>query len=103
MKPSSNITDPTRQPLCGQLCQLGALVAAAAIAVVWWLAPVSTDLDDVELLSAIALLGFGVILTGMTADYLAGSTAVSDQGPLSLHRLVPAVILRSLRKPQHQR
>lgn len=104
MKRASNVTDTTRQqPLCGQLCQLGALAAAVAIAVVWWLAPVSTELDDVELLSAIALLGFAVVLTGMAADHLASTTAVSGRGPLSLRRLLPAIALRSRRKPQHQR
>lgn len=104
MKRTSTTTDTTRElPLCGRLCQLGALVAAAAVAVAWWLAPVSTDLDDVELLSAIALLGFAVVLAGIVADHFGGSTAVSDHGPLSLRRLVPAVILRSRRRPQHQR
>ena len=94
MKRTNNVTDMTRQrqPLCGQLCQLGALAAAAAIAAAWWLAPVSTELDEVELLSAIALLGFAVVLTGMAADHLAGSAAVSDHGPLSLRRLVPAAL-----------
>lgn len=105
MKSTSNITVTTRQPLCGRLCQLGALAAAVAIAAVWWLAPVSTDMDDIELLSAIALLGFAVVFTGMAADHLAGSTPLADHGPLSLslRRLVPAVVLRSWRKPHHQR
>lgn len=102
MKDLSDTTASTPHPLSGRLCQLGALAAAAAIAVVWWLAPVSTDLDDIELLSAIALLGFAVVLTGMAADHLAGNTPVLDQGPLSLRRLVPAVVLRSRRRPQHQ-
>lgn len=104
MKQPNRTTDSTPQPLCGRLCQLGALVAAAAIAAAWWLAPVNADLDDVELLSAIAVLGFCIVLTGMAADRLTAATArprmSGDYGPSQ--RLLPAVASRSRRQVRHQ-
>jgi len=104
MKQLSPITDSKPQPLCGRLCQLGALAAAAAIALAWWLAPVNADLDDVELLSAIALLGFCIVLTGMAADRLTANPArlgtSTGYGPSQ--RLVPAVASRSRRPLRHQ-
>src|SRR5487761_1618107 len=96
MRQPSQIAGSSRQPLCGRLCQLGALAAAAAIAAAWWLAPVNADLDDVELLSAVALLGFCVVLTGMAADRLTANIARPDASTVyaSSQRLAPAVVSR---------
>ncbi|HEX5444355.1 MAG TPA: hypothetical protein VFW87_11020 [Pirellulales bacterium] len=104
MKRLGDTTDSTSQPLCGRLCQLGALAAAAAIAVAWWLAPVNADLNDVELLSTIALLGFCIVLAGMAADRLTTNIprARTHTGYASSPRLLPAVASRSRRRLRHQ-
>ena len=104
MKRPGTTNDPSWQPLCGRLCQLGALVMAAVIAVAWWRAPVNANFDDVELLSAIAILSFCVVLAGMVADRLTTSAArpESNRGYVSAQRLAPAVALRSPRQLRNQ-
>lgn len=85
--------------------QLCALAAAAAIGLVWWLIPVNDELDDIALLTAIALLGFAIVVAGMTLGRYtlpAGEPQSQIGSFLFLRRLVPAVVSRSRRRPRRE-